>query len=573
MVPYSEVPIKGGQTEAASSVGAAPQGIHVQVDEEEMLHPVSPPLVQPAASRLISCLRAPCLKRNPSHSPTTSGSISPVSESTSSESSSPPSGNLIASACSFAAVKTVSSLPPKRQVHFDAAPPEAGLTHSRDHYDRRPIECTQGGSASDLSLPPRGTFPKYSTNGEDGSIDEVQDVHRSQTWARSIDGALLGGAGSTSFKKHKQTSIGGQADDLDENACTVPRHGVRSFGRIAQKSDFPEDRKDSDDESEDSDTTNSKVEVDFEVQHDAFRRAVYAALSLSPNATPMPSPSVRTRWECAASYFDRSDDADALDKSSGATTPGQSIMEETPSLAESHHFSPPREGCPIVSVQKEFHLNLPCAKKSTHSVDSSTNNSSSPMSSRCSSTDTWSSGGLGSMEAENSIVYEKNFEDKSSRHDDLDTFAPADIPVAESELSSKTSSEICSSSTNISRESKAREDTSLKESPQCVSNGSRKIGVRSAPTSSDHSPDETSEENGTHSPSQLREPRKLRKERRSSSSTGVNDDQEDRRSRNRRPSNSRSKSMSSAFTSIKRSSFPATTFCTEIEDEGALGGF
>lgn len=418
----------------------------------------SPPLVQPVASRLISCLRAPCLKRNLSHSPSSpissaSGSMSPDCASATSSTD-----EAIASAGSFAAIKRVMGAKPcSRHVHFDAKPPEAGITHSRDNYDRRPIECTRGGSAGDLSLPPRSTCLMYLQDADDEEDVNSEAHHAEQLrgyarWSR-LKNAMPSPKGGL-VQSHVATNSNGESDrstsldrsdsgdgpafgvdaaatkdeisvdedviesspsadmaEDDDNSCSVPFHGVRSFGRIAHRPDesfTPVSKARVETFSKPLSNVGGDTADDDDPEHEAFRQAVYAALSLSPNATPMPSPSVRPRWECVTSYFET--DSSSVDevrsgKSSGASTPGVASKESdrntklnTSQAEEPSELSVKTSTMAQVDALQPFRashsmtlLLSPSKDTPSPSVESSTVPSSSPMSSRCSSSDTGSS--------------------------------------------------------------------------------------------------------------------------------------------------------------------------------------
>jgi hypothetical protein len=369
----------------------------------------APPLLHPDPSRLISCVRAPCLKKQ-----NTSGSTSPTL------SHSPP-----AQVYSFTGFTTLCSATPKRQVHFDAAPPEAGLTHSGDRYDRRPIECTQGGSQNDLSLPPRGTCTLYTGEADDEACEEEDESEECKAkrlqgfakWSRLKNGASLLGA-SNSFKTYLSSKK--ENEEQDSNACSTPVHGIRSFGKLAGQSGLASPERVSSHVNEDADEKESLSyddladgnasascddESDGEGRHEAFRKAVYAALSKDPNATPMPSPSVRPRWECVTSYFDPSSEGE---------TAAQENVEDLPSLeqAELSADTPlpkEQEDCKVTtwtqnqadigettipltikSVIGQLRSSAKCSPSLSLDGSSLTHRSSSPMSSRGSS-DAWGS--------------------------------------------------------------------------------------------------------------------------------------------------------------------------------------
>lgn len=337
-------------------------------EDETMTEPLSSLL------RPIACLRAPCLKKTSAVLTAVAVAGNGASSASESSLSSPTSSSLSSSPdaqaqhhstatipfSSFAAPRSLAAAVPKRQVHFDAAPPEAGLTHSGDRYDRRPIECTQGGSAFDLSLPPRGALAQYAESeasddagevvgGDDGGDNEEREeaskglAGRMARWSKLKNGRVIASSKSTdqgsSSMAHGATQPSSAGEN--DNACSVPVHGIRSFGGLAGRSGVAEEeltwsgRKSAlrDDASNDVDEDD-----EYEARDEAFRRAVSAALlSKSPNATPMPSPRVRPRWECVASYFES--DAQCQGTALPATAPTASSEETTtatePTLAPS----------------------------------------------------------------------------------------------------------------------------------------------------------------------------------------------------------------------------------------------
>lgn len=343
-------------------------------EEEALVEKLSPP------PRPVACLRAPCLKKTATLAGgcLTSGRESPMpSSSASSLSSSPESQQQESTTISFSSFAAPRSLPaamPKRQVHFDAAPPEAGLTHSGDRYDRRPIECTQGGSAFDLSLPPRGALAQYAESeasddtGEDGDEDEEGEMSkglagRLARWSKLKNGQVIASSKSSVAAASSAATGATTTSATSENACSVPVHGIRSFGGLAGQSGVAKEeavwsskksvlRDEGDDDLDDD---------EYEARDEAFRRAVSAALSKSPNATPMPSPRVRPRWECVTSYFEdaQSNSAEsqclAAEESSSAPVSPQSEKAEalSPFSEDGSKSSPPTSPSLVSEVREE----------------------------------------------------------------------------------------------------------------------------------------------------------------------------------------------------------------------------
>lgn len=619
---------------------------------------VQPPLLRPVASRMISCLRAPCLKRLAFDSSSPQGSMSPASGTMSPEFGTSPSAHdmSLSTVCSFAAIKKVASAPPKRQVHFDAAPPEAGITHSRDNYDRRPIECTRGGSSFDLSLPPRGMCPSYSGEADNEACEEVNEEEDSRKerirgfsrWARLKNGGtILGGA--TLKLPVKAADFVPSSEERDPNVCRLPVHGIRSFGGLAGSIGHSEEVHSIELEASTSQAPDEGVESaadaeqdGLDSEHAAFRQAVYAALSMSPNATPMPSPSVRTRWECVTSYFDQARESDAGDvvevsDRSGATTPD--VKTE-----RAEEIAPEGEADQQLSVRSEDgNEAVPAAPFATAnvvhtqakvspspSIETSTNASSSPMSSRCSSTDTWSSQGFADCVKE-ADAFESAFAKSmaelsttamqpSDEHYSLEAQAargeassPSDATDSADYEQGMSSSRTgcgdgwmssCGTSPDLHPSegpqspliNKYTLDVHSMAIPQRETSTSlstlsalpaflavqRRAVSQSAPPSAAHSPchlsaDEGEEESRKPS-SRPRRPtnsgHKARKAKRTTSNPPDSPaDSDDAIPRARRCTGERSKSMSSAFTTLKKSPFSTCSFRSEFEDEGALGGF
>ena len=118
-------------------------------------------------ARTTTCVRAPCLKRQ------VSVPVSSIANDLA--------GNRLEAALvhdriasnplptSFTAPRNLILQAGSRHVHFDDAPPEEFFVLSGESYDRRPIKCTQGGSEFDMSLPPRSS----SYNGDDVTDEDA----------------------------------------------------------------------------------------------------------------------------------------------------------------------------------------------------------------------------------------------------------------------------------------------------------------------------------------------------------------------------------------------------------------
>lgn len=673
------------------------------IDEDEE-DETEPPLLQPVASRLISCMRAPCLKRT-ADTTSSPGSQTPSSGGTISPESTSPSMKHVAlpTICSsFAAIKQMSSIRPKRQVHFDIAPPESGTTHSREKYDRRPIECTRAGSMLDLSLPSRGTCPNYSGEADDEACteDEADDDESTRDnkermrgfarWAKLKNGGTILGGATLKYTSRSTETTPSEQESEAANTCRVPAHGIRSFGGLAgsigrlgevhsMEDVISEPEVDQSREGKHLlETLSSEDQGESDSENAAFRQAVYAALSMSPNATPMPSPSVRTRWECVTSYFDQK--AAALEHvEHGVQTPDvmeedQRIDQEGDSKFEENRT--PRANASILdddssSIPTSFSLTT---TSSSPSMEVITNVSSSPMSSRCSSTDTWSSHGLAEREMgmnafEDDILKgmtsfgvtpksvaqplreASNEQNEEARNDASSPCETTDSLETDHGTLSSTSMgctstqgwmSSCATSPEIGpsdgtrspirtslnaldaavEQIKGKEDgkdigekmstaakfngnlcpmDAFSKFPAFLSVHQRRAISQSAPVSSSNSPcvlsadegeeNKPSSEHKSHLPLQRSSShsRKSRKPKRTSSQQGSPADSDDAVAnvgranlsgdlisppRPRRISTQRSKSMSAAQTAtVKKSSFSACSFRSEIEDEGALGGF
>lgn len=321
-------------------------------------------------ARTTTCVRAPCLKRQ------ASVPISSVSVDLAAQRLQPaPIHDRVASnplPTSFAAPRNLSLSAGVRHVHFDESPPEEFYVLSGASYDRRPIKCTQGGSEFDMSLPPRSTSHNGDDSAEDdaSSVDEAASAMESadepapdvgffrdptlENWACIKNGTVIASVGyqprqqqsglmasgkslhfsALSSLQHasalasddsKTSSTGLDSSGLyktnnhaSSQKVSLPVHGFRSFGGL-QNSLAP-------------DLTSppipaepcrppSKLPLSPETTPPTPRHA-------SPDATPMPSPSLRKSIGAYASvgYFGISSDAlQQSSLSSGSVDNGLSV--------------------------------------------------------------------------------------------------------------------------------------------------------------------------------------------------------------------------------------------------------
>ncbi|SPO26516.1 uncharacterized protein UTRI_04105 [Ustilago trichophora] len=287
-------------------------------------------------ARTTTCVRAPCLKRQvsvPISSITTDLAANRL-ESASIQ-------DRVASnplPTSFAAPRNLVLQAGSRHVHFDEAPPEEFFVLSGESYDRRPIKCTQGGSEFDMSLPPRST----SYNGDDGIEDDASSTDDApvamesaeqpapdvgffrdpllENWACIKNGTETASVGyqprhglmasgrslhfsALSSLQHASALNGGDVKPNDADSqpqapsqkVSLPVHGFRSFGGL-QNSLAPEITAVA---APEKPAASPKQEVPSpESTPPALR-------NLSPDATPMPSPSLHKSIGAYASvsYF------------------------------------------------------------------------------------------------------------------------------------------------------------------------------------------------------------------------------------------------------------------------------
>ncbi|CBQ73720.1 conserved hypothetical protein [Sporisorium reilianum SRZ2] len=284
-------------------------------------------------ARTNTCVRAPCLKRQASV-PISSLSLDLAYA----RRDGAPLQDRVASnplPTSFAAPRNLVLQSASRHVHFDEAPPEEFFVLSGESYDRRPIKCTQGGSEFDMSLPPRSK----SYNGDDSNDDDASSTDDAPTalepaeepapdvgffhdptlenWACIKNGTVIASVGyqprqqqsglmasgkslhfsALSSSQHASALNGG----VDPSSTTseahpeptsqkvsLPVHGFRSFGGL-QNSLAPE-------------VTAATVAATVAAPVGQVASPKHASSSeevtppsvrkLSPDATPMPSPSL-----------------------------------------------------------------------------------------------------------------------------------------------------------------------------------------------------------------------------------------------------------------------------------------
>uniref|UniRef100_V5E431 Uncharacterized protein n=1 Tax=Kalmanozyma brasiliensis (strain GHG001) TaxID=1365824 RepID=V5E431_KALBG len=289
-------------------------------------------------ARTNTCVRAPCLKRQASV---------PVSKITSDLAATRLEGNptqdRVASnplPTSFAAPRNLVLQANLRHVHFDEAPPEEFSVLSGASYDRRPIKCTRGGSEFDMSLPPRSS----SYNGDETSEEEASSIDESLTamesaeepapdvgffqdpslenWACIKNGTVIASVGyqprqqqsglmasgkslhfsALSSLQHASALNGGDAPSSNEASqpqatsqkVSLPVHGFRSFGGL-QNSLAPEV------------TAPAPAEPQPASQHKDLSSPATPPTTrkFSPDATPMPSPSLHKSMGsfASANYF------------------------------------------------------------------------------------------------------------------------------------------------------------------------------------------------------------------------------------------------------------------------------
>lgn len=277
-------------------------------------------------ARTTTCVRAPCLKRqvsNPISSISTDFSAVRMQAHISDRVASNPLPS------SFAAPRTL-ALHDSRHVHFAEAPPEEFFVASGASYDRRPIKCTQGGSDLDMSLPPRCTSYDGDDSVDDDSPSTAQALDalepadepapdvgffqdpKLDNWAcikngtanaavgyqpRQQQSGLMASGKSLHFSalsssqhasalasadfNSNEPSLQTQSQQAEQSAASqkvsLPVHGFRSFGGL-QNSLAPE-------VTAVATTVKQQVAQSPQTTPPAMRK-------LSPDATPMPSPSL-----------------------------------------------------------------------------------------------------------------------------------------------------------------------------------------------------------------------------------------------------------------------------------------
>lgn len=290
-------------------------------------------------ARTTTCVRAPCLKRQ------VSVPISSITADLDASRLEPaPIQDRIASSplpTSFAAPRNLVLQTNSRHVHFDESPPEEFFVLSGESYDRRPIKCTQGGSEFDMSLPPRST----SYNGDDTTEDDASSTDDAsvatesaeqpapdvgffrdpllENWACIKNGTETASVGyqprhglmasgrslhfsALSSSQHASALNGGEAKPTETNSqqplqvasqkVSLPVHGFRSFGGL-QNSLAPELT---------AVAVTSDKPIGSPKQDVPSPETTPPALrNFSPDATPMPSPSLHKSIGAYASvsYF------------------------------------------------------------------------------------------------------------------------------------------------------------------------------------------------------------------------------------------------------------------------------
>lgn len=439
-------------------------------------------------ARTNTCVRAPCLKRQASV---------PVSKITNDLAAARIEGNPVQDRVasnplptSFAAPRNLVLQASLRHVHFDEAPPEEFFVLSGQSYDRRPIKCTRGGSEFDMSLPPRCS----SYNGDEASEEDASSADENsvtmesaeepapdvgffqdpslENWASIKNGTVIASIGyqprqqqsglmasgrslhfsALSSLQHASALNGGDASSSSAESqqsqpvsqkVSLPTHGFRSFGGL-QNSLAPEVTAVPAPETQSASHKPSVPTPDSTPS---------TARRFSPDATPMPSPSLHRSIGAFASinnYFDAASDEPSAsvghsEEASGSSPEASSenalgfveVLRDAPASASgsSSQASPLREPSPTQdgrsspvsvkpnpitvkvpdaaarSVPRRMGLERRLAEKdaariSTLHPPSPANASvpaaspgwssllggtSSPLSSRCSSVDPWSS--------------------------------------------------------------------------------------------------------------------------------------------------------------------------------------
>ncbi|PWN23306.1 hypothetical protein BCV69DRAFT_115381 [Microstroma glucosiphilum] len=256
-----------------------------------------------AQPRSATCSRPPCLKRA-SELGCSSTSVQPSLAATS------VGRPAVASVFSFAAPRSFPSAPAfKRQVTFDAAPPEAFVTFHPEDYDRTQIEITQGGSDLDLRLPTK--CKRYNGEGgeEEEEASEVEDDASEDGsargssrdsgagWACLKSGSVVGSVGGT-------LTAGIPRPPVDPSVVSLPVHGFKSFGGFGQ---HPKTNQVDEHTSQSLSDTMSDDGIGSDVESSDNGAAAMEAAALaskSPNVTPRASPRIVPRWARCTGYFD-----------------------------------------------------------------------------------------------------------------------------------------------------------------------------------------------------------------------------------------------------------------------------
>ena len=279
-------------------------------------------------ARTNTCVRAPCLKRQVSV-PISSITIDVGAarrDNTDRVASNP-------LPTSFAAPRNLILQSASRHVHFNEAPPEEFFVLSGESYDRRPIKCTQGGSEFDMSLPPRSK----SYNGDDNTDDDASSTDDNasiamepaeepapdvgffhdptlENWACIKNGTVIASVGyqprqqqsglmasgkslhfsALSLSQHAYALNGGADPSSSSQEAkpmatsqkvSLPVHGFRSFGGL-QNSLAPA-------VTAAATPGPTSVKQEASPQHASSPEVTPPSVrKFSPDATPMPSPSL-----------------------------------------------------------------------------------------------------------------------------------------------------------------------------------------------------------------------------------------------------------------------------------------
>ncbi len=263
---------------------------------------------------------------------------------------------------------------PKRQVHFDDAQPEAGVTHSKAHYDRTPIESTQGkGSSLDLSL--RRCKSKSEDEGEDdaGSDSGASSVafgdreedalsplalkvnhsgdYFGSTWARFKAGSIIGydapaAAAAAAAAAAKSGKASESKNEPKQTRTALPKHSFRCFGGLAGATILSSPPAAEDDE-----------DGEDAAEKEVVRTPVPSSTGVqSADATPMPSPSLTKTYALQRSYFD-SMEQDASPLSPTRRTPLRVDTHGTPPSDTNETPTQPKLLIPDLSVERDIIAN------------------------------------------------------------------------------------------------------------------------------------------------------------------------------------------------------------------------